>query len=92
MNAYKLADKIDITKNEKITKWSLLNASVMLRKQQDEIKTLKKFIAKNNALDTYTQPKDLTDDEIVNIGTKFLAPKNCDIYTFARAILKKAQK
>jgi uncharacterized phage infection (PIP) family protein YhgE len=51
MNAYKLADKIDITKNEKITKWSLIKASVMLRKQQDEIDALKKFIAESNALD-----------------------------------------
>ena len=41
MNAYKLADEIDITKNEKITRWSLLKASVMLRKQQDEIEALK---------------------------------------------------
>jgi hypothetical protein len=41
----------------------------------------------------YTHPiKELTDDEIVDIGTEFLAPKNCDIYTFARAILKKAQE
>jgi hypothetical protein len=39
----------------------------------------------------YTHPvKELTDDEIVNIGTEFLAPKDCDIYTFARAILRKA--
>ena len=36
--------------------------------------------------------KELTDDEIVDIGTEFLAPKDCDIYTFARAILKKAQE
>jgi hypothetical protein len=41
---------------------------------------------------TYTQPKDLTNDEIVDIGTEFLAPKDCDIYTFARAILRKAQE
>ena len=51
MNAYELAEKIDITKNEKITKWSLIKASVMLKKQQDEIDSLKKFIAENNALD-----------------------------------------
>jgi hypothetical protein len=38
------------------------------------------------------QLKTLTDDEIVDIGTKFLAPKDCDIYTFARAILRKAQE
>ena len=36
--------------------------------------------------------KELTDDEIVDIGTEFLAPKNCDIFTFARAILRKAQE
>ena len=41
----------------------------------------------------YTHPvKELTDDEIVDIGTQFLAPKDCDIYTFARAILRKAQE
>ncbi len=38
------------------------------------------------------QLKTLTDDEIVDIGTEFLAPKNCDIFTFARAILRKAQE
>jgi hypothetical protein len=36
--------------------------------------------------------KDLTDNEIVEISTKFLAPKECDIFTFARAILKKARE
>jgi hypothetical protein len=36
--------------------------------------------------------KDLTDDEIVDIGTEFLAPKDCNIFTFARAILKKARE
>ena len=41
----------------------------------------------------YTHPvKELTDDEIVDIGTEFLAPKDCDIYTFARAILRKASE
>ena len=41
----------------------------------------------------YTNPiKELTDEEILDIGTEFLAPKNCDIYTFARAILRKAQE
>ena len=41
----------------------------------------------------YTHPvKELTDEEIVDIGTEFLAPKDCDIYTFARAILRKASE
>jgi hypothetical protein len=36
--------------------------------------------------------KDLTDDEIRDICTKYLAPKDCNIFTFARAILRKAQE
>jgi hypothetical protein len=41
----------------------------------------------------YAHPiKELTDKEIVDINTEFLAPKGCDIYTFARAILRKAQE
>jgi hypothetical protein len=50
-------------------------------------------IAQMDKIPLYTHPaKTLTDDEIVDIGTEFLAPKDCDIYTFARAILKKAQE
>jgi len=36
--------------------------------------------------------KELTDEEIATICKEHLAPKNCDIYTFARAILKKANE
>jgi hypothetical protein len=39
-----------------------------------------------------TVNKDLTDDEIRDICSKFLAPKDCNIFTFARAILKKASE
>ena len=47
----------------------------------------------NKVTPVYTHPvKELTDDEIVDIGTEFLAPKDCDIFTFARAILRKAQE
>jgi hypothetical protein len=50
-------------------------------------------IAQMDKIPLYTHPaKTLTDDEIVDIGTEFLAPKDCDIYTFARAILRKAQE
>ena len=54
-------------------------------------------VTKNKRFDSdvalYTHPaKTLTDDEIVDIGTEFLAPKDCDIYTFARAILRKASE
>jgi hypothetical protein len=34
--------------------------------------------------------KDLTDDEIREICSKFLVPKDCNIFTFAREILRRA--
>ena len=75
MNAYKLADRIDITKNEKITKWSLLKASVMLRKQQDEIETLKKFISESNALDKKLFESIQKSNEMWNKTTKSILKK-----------------
>ena len=36
--------------------------------------------------------KDLTDEEIRDISINFLAPKECNIFTFARAIFKKAKE
>ena len=36
--------------------------------------------------------KTLTNEEISDIRDKFLSPEGCDIYTFARAILRKAQE
>lgn len=36
--------------------------------------------------------KDLTDEEISDIRDQFLSQKECDIYIFARAILRKAQE
>ena len=35
--------------------------------------------------------KELTNEEISDIRDKFFAPDGCNIYTFARALLKKAQ-
>jgi hypothetical protein len=45
-----------------------------------------------NAGEVAVTLKDLTDDEIRDICNKHLAPKDCNIFTFARAILKKAQE
>ena len=45
-----------------------------------------------NAGEVVVTLKNLTDDEIRDICTKHLAPKDCNIFTFARAILKKAQE
>jgi len=36
--------------------------------------------------------RELTDREIASVCKEHLAPKNCDIYTFARAILQKASE
>ena len=36
--------------------------------------------------------RELTYEEISDIRDKHLAPKDCDIYTFARAILKAASE
>jgi hypothetical protein len=36
--------------------------------------------------------KDLTNEEISDIRDEFLSQKDCDIYIFARAILRKAQE
>ena len=36
--------------------------------------------------------RDLTDREIAAICKEHLAPRNCDIYSFARAILQKASE
>ena len=46
-----------------------------------------------NYVPLYTHPvKELTDEEIAKIRDEFLNPKGCDIYTFAKAILRKAQE
>jgi hypothetical protein len=45
------------------------------------------------AIPLYTHPvKELTNEEISDIRDKFFAPDGCNIYTFARALLKKAQE
>jgi len=36
--------------------------------------------------------RELTYEEISDIRDKYLAPKDCDIYTFAKAILKAASE
>ena len=44
----------------------------------------------DNQIDTYKY-KELTNEEISDIRDEFFAPDGCNIYTFARALLKKAQ-
>ena len=38
------------------------------------------------------QKRELSNEEISDIRDKYLAPKDCDIYTFAKAILQKASE
>ena len=50
------------------------------------------FTVNVNAGEVTLVNKDLTDDEIREICSKFLVPKDCNIFTFAREILRKAGK
>ena len=91
MNANDLADRLE----QFYTGTHIAKAAEVLRQQADLIRNLQKSLGfKNSGYETInlTPQLELTDDEIVDIGTEFLAPKDCDIYTFARAILRKAQE
>ena len=95
MDAIELADKLMEYMEE---------AATMLRQQHAEIETLKfhgyrtqyellriEFIQQHAEIETL-KLKELTDEEISDIRDEFLSPSGCDIYTFAKAILRKAQE
>ena len=95
MNANELADLI-----ERCNDWGYnQDAANMLRQmglaesiikqQQAEIDTYK--LQNDNQIDTYKY-KELTNEEISDIRDQFFAPDGCNIYTFARALLKKASE
>ena len=63
----------------------LQEMAIIQKEKNDQI-----FKDYNKTIDKLTQQ--LTDEEISNIRDEFLSPKDCDIYTFARAILRKAQE
>ena len=44
------------------------------------------------SLREFLEPKELTKEEISDIRDKYLSPQDCDIYTFAKALLRKAQE
>jgi hypothetical protein len=85
MNANELADVFN-TYGEPHD-WGT-QAQAMLRQQQVEIDTYK--LQNNSQIDTHKY-KELTNEEISDIRDEFFAPDGCNIYTFARALLKKAQ-
>jgi DNA-binding transcriptional regulator YiaG len=78
MNANELADALETMTTGWFDDLTLTQAATMLRQQQTEIEALK--------------TKTLTNEEISDIRDKFFAPDGCNIYTFARALLKKANE
>jgi hypothetical protein len=79
-------------------------AQDMLRQQHAEIETLRnngykteyellrmEFIQQQAEIEAL-RLKELTHEEISDIRDEFLSPNGCDIYTFAKAILRKSQE
>jgi hypothetical protein len=89
MNANELADALETMTTGWFDDLTLTQTATMLRKQQAEIDTYKS--QNNNQINTYRY-KELTNEEISDIRDEFFAPDGCNIYTFARALLKKAQE
>jgi hypothetical protein len=103
MNANELADELEILSKQFDEAMDLIGEyELEVRQQRIKIKYLQEmaiiqkekndqiFKDYNKTIDKLTQQ--LTDEEISNIRDEFLSPKDCDIYTFARAILKKASE
>jgi hypothetical protein len=88
MNADELADELNGRLDHK--------AANMILKQQAEIEALKQIIDANNLNQNIGQfinsVEEITNEEISNIRDEFFAPDGCNIYTFARALLKKASE
>jgi hypothetical protein len=57
-----------------------------------EIQALHNLIKEQAKKIDKLQFRELTYEEISDIRDKYLAPKECDIYTFAKAILKAASE
>ena len=60
----------------------------------DELKVLENALEVIETLQAEIEKlraKTLTNEEISDIRDQFFAPDGCNIYTFARALLKKAQ-
>ena len=79
-------------------------AAMTLRQQHAEIETLRnngykteyellrmEFIQQQAEIEVL-KLKELTHEEISDIRDEFLSPSGCDIYTFAKAILRKSQE
>jgi hypothetical protein len=104
MNANELAD--ELTKMFRGEEYDRLIHEIpdMLRQQHAEIETLRnngykteyellrmEFIQQQAEIEAL-RLKQLTHEEISDIRDEFLSPNGCDIYTFAKAILRKSQE
>jgi ssRNA-specific RNase YbeY (16S rRNA maturation enzyme) len=94
MNANELADLIGLCGDGGYNQ----DAATMLRQQQYEIEDLKNanrfiqnFAQEQHQRAVALEMRELTNEEISDIRDEFFAPDGCNIYTFARALLKKAQ-
>ena len=88
MNANEIVDELNGRLDHRVAN--------MIRQQQAEIEALKQIIDANNLnqnIGQFVNPvKELTNEEISDIRDEFFAPDGCNIYTFARALLKKASE
>ena len=101
--ANELAD-IQAFKTEELTIWERNTTATMLRQQQDEIEDLKNakrfiqnFAEEQHQRAVALEMRELTDEEIIEIGLLTTDPKFSHIESpllldFARAILRKAQE
>jgi hypothetical protein len=86
MNANELATYLENMKIGFTSGNVCLQAATMLRQQQSEIEALK------GGFFDWSGFKELTNEEISDIRDEFFAPNGCNIYTFSKAILRKAKE
>jgi hypothetical protein len=94
MNAYELADALlkNLTMEYDCDDY-MEQAANMLRQQADRIAELSKNVDElEEELLKAPQIKELSDEEIYEIGKQYLTQYEDGLYDFARAILKKASE
>jgi hypothetical protein len=98
MKAYELAEYLATNRPDGIHyRFACGNAAIMIRQQADRIAHLEMLVANRNEiidkLDlTKPQTKELSDEEIYEIGKQYLTQYEDGLYDFAREIIKKASE
>jgi PhoPQ-activated pathogenicity-related protein len=92
------ADELKVLENA-LAVIETLQAEIEALKKETALQRLSDFTQEAELLDTrsyllgrYDSAKTLTNEEISDIRDEFFAPDGCNIYTFARALLKKASE